>query len=270
MTQRRFWLFATPAAIVVALLTVTFNQTTRTPKPLTAAEKLRRAMASDRYRESVEGPERAERIRKWQEAQRANKADLAFDEPAEAMTFFLAKRVREGQATLAPSDYLSAMNQADSMATYSTALQRFVPSEPGSGQVQLSGLTTPSSPSSTLPGAWEGLGPGNIGGRTRALLIHPTTPDVMWAAGVAGGIWKSTNAGATWVPKADLLINIAVNSMLLDPRNPDILYAGTGEGFFNADGVRGAGILKSTDGGETWAQLASTDVAGLLLRAEDS
>ena len=46
--------------------------------------------------------------------------------------------------------------------------------------------------------------------------------------------------------------------MLLDPRNPDMLYAGTGEGFFNGDGVRGAGILKSTDGGETWTQLPST------------
>ena len=195
MTQRRFWLFATPAAVVVALLTMTFSQTTRTPKPLTAAEKLRLAMASDSYKESVDGPERAERFRKWQEARQSNKTDLAFDEPAEAMTFFLEKRVREGQVNLAPSDYLSALNQADSMATYSTALQRFVPSEPGSGQVQLSGLTTPASPSSTLPGAWEGLGPGNIGGRTRALLIHPTTP-TMWAAGVAGGIWKSTDAGA--------------------------------------------------------------------------
>ena len=196
MTQRRFWLFATPAAVMVALLTMTFSQTTRTPKPLTAAEKLRLAMASDSYKESVDGPERAERFRKWQEARQSNKTDLAFDEPAEAMTFFLEKRVREGQVNLSPSDYLSATEPGRQHGhMYSTALQRFVPSEPGSGQVQLSGLTTPASPSSTLPGAWEGLGPGNIGGRTRALLIHPTTPDVMWAAGVAGGIWKTTDGG---------------------------------------------------------------------------
>jgi photosystem II stability/assembly factor-like uncharacterized protein len=54
------------------------------------------------------------------------------------------------------------------------------------------------------------------------------------------------------------LVNIAVNSMVLDPRNPNILYAGTGEGFFNLDAVRGAGVLKSTDGGETWTQLPAT------------
>ena len=90
----------------------------------------------------------------------------------------------------------------------------------------------------------------------------------MWTAGVAGGIWKSTDGGASWQPKGDLLVNIAVNSLIQDPAHENVLYAGTGEGFFNGDSVRGQGIFKSTDYGETWTQLPSTDNSEFLLRAE--
>ena len=201
-------------------------------------------------------------VAKWQERwSAAGDGPARFDQPQGALTHFLAKRLPEGQATtLGPSDYLDALQQASAMPVYSTFEGRFVassnpqtplPGDPGSG-----GVASAVGPG--LGAAWTALGPGNIGGRTRAILIHPTTPTTMWIAGVAGGIWKSTDGGGTWTPKADLLVNIAVNSMMLDPRNPDILYAGTGEGYFNGDAVRGAGILKSTDGGETWAQLAST------------
>ncbi len=200
-------------------------------------------------------------ITAWQAAQaRAQTMETRFDEPQGAITHFLSKRVPTGQTTLGPEDYKAALQQAQQMPVHTTsrsgAESLAAPQKAGSRSSRTTGLV--SSSASTLGGAWQAMGPGNIGGRTRALLIHPTTPSTMWAAGVAGGIWKSTDSGATWVPKADLLVNIAVNSMILDPRNPNILYAGTGEGFFNADGVRGAGILKSTDGGETWAQLAAT------------
>ena len=58
--------------------------------------------------------------------------------------------------------------------------------------------------------------------------------------------------------EGDLLQNIAISTLIQDPRNADTLYAGTGEGYYNLDALRGAGIFKSTDGGETWNQLAST------------
>jgi hypothetical protein len=173
-----------------------------------------------------------------------------FDQPQEALAHFLGQRAPAGQAGIGPSDYSKAMQQMQGMAMYDTATGGVL-----AGQRSKAGQVA--SDAAAL-GGWQALGPGNIGGRTRALLIHPTTPNVMWAGAVAGGIWKSTDAGNTWVPKADLLVNIAVNSMVLDPRNANTIYAGTGEGYFNLDGVRGAGILKSTDGGETWAQLGGT------------
>ncbi|MDX1501318.1 MAG: hypothetical protein R3325_03070 [Thermoanaerobaculia bacterium] len=111
---------------------------------------------------------------------------------------------------------------------------------------------------------WEWLGPGNIGGRTRALAIHPRRPKTMWAGGVSGGIWKTENAGRRWRPVADELVNIAVNALALDPRDPAVLYAGTGEGYFRevvrGTGLplRGGGIFKSEDGGESWRRLRRT------------
>ena len=107
-------------------------------------------------------------------------------------------------------------------------------------------------------GTWQSIGPGNVGGRTRALLIDPINPDVMYAAAVAGGIWKTTNGGNSWTPLNDFLANIAVTCMAFDPSNSNTIYAGTGEGFFNADGVRGAGIFKSTDAGANWTRLSAT------------
>ena len=104
---------------------------------------------------------------------------------------------------------------------------------------------------------WVPLGPGNIGGRTRSIVFHPTQHDTIWAASAGGGVWRTDDAGATWTPVDDLMANLAVTSLALDHTDPDILYAGTGEGFFNVDAIRGAGLFRTTDG-VTWSQLPAT------------
>ena len=75
------------------------------------------------------------------------------------------------------------------------------------------------------------------------------TFDTWFAGSVAGGIWKTTDAGETWTNKTPDLPNLSIATMVMAPSNHSILYAGTGEGFYNIDAVRGDGILKSTDGG---------------------
>jgi len=106
---------------------------------------------------------------------------------------------------------------------------------------------------------WQWLGPGNIGGRVRTILTHPTVPGRMWIGSVAGGIWRTDDGGLGWTPVDDFMANLAVTSLAIDPINSNIMYAGTGEGFYNGDALPGAGIFKSTDGGVTWTQLASTN-----------
>ncbi len=114
--------------------------------------------------------------------------------------------------------------------------------------------------------AWTERGPNNIGGRTRSLLIDPNdvTKKTMWAGSVGGGLWKTTDitvANPVWTPINDLFNNIAVTTITFNPSAPMTMYFGTGEGYFNADALRGLGIWKSTDGGATWNQLASTNNA---------
>ncbi|MFM9994436.1 MAG: WD40/YVTN/BNR-like repeat-containing protein [Phycisphaerales bacterium] len=114
-------------------------------------------------------------------------------------------------------------------------------------------------------GAWNWIGPGNVGGRLRGILIHPTNPNTTWIGAASGGVWKTTDGGTSWLPLDDFLPSLAANCLVADPNDPNVIYCGTGEGFFetiegtsNTAAVRGAGILKSTDGGTTWAQLPST------------
>ncbi len=111
---------------------------------------------------------------------------------------------------------------------------------------------------------WTERGPDNVGGRTRALIFDPNDASSrkVWAGGVSGGLWYNndiTNPQSQWHNVDDFMANLAITTLAYDPTDHQTFYAGTGEGWFNFDAVRGAGIWKSTDGGATWTQLASTD-----------
>ncbi len=174
-----------------------------------------------------------------------------YDQPGEAAQFYRLKRLPEGAIELPIENYLDAQERMRDLPVYSTVQGRLLPSR----RAMMNAAQAPEAGS--LEG-WKSLGPGNIGGRTRALLIHPAIPDVMYAAAAAGGVWKTTDGGRSWRPLADLLPNIAVNALAMDPANPDVIYAGTGEGYFNSDAIRGAGIFRSFDGGATWRRLEGT------------
>ena len=115
--------------------------------------------------------------------------------------------------------------------------------------------------------AWDWLGPGNIGGRVRSILIHPTQPDKMWIGSAGGGIWRTLDGGLGWEPVDDFLPSLSVCALAMDSTDPNVLYAGTGEwtgsSSGNTDsiittGIGGIGILKSTDGGLSWSPLPLT------------
>jgi hypothetical protein len=189
-----------------------------------------------------------------------------FDQPAEATAYRVNRRtggwVRTGGrgssptgigTPLDPSLYLAAIQQSRGMTRYSTATRTILPA----GSDPLYNVNAPAG--GTL-GTWAPLGPTNQGGRTRQLLIQPDNPNIMYAAAVGGGVWKTTDGGANWAAMTDLAIpNIAVTSLAFDPTNYNRIYAGTGEGFFNFDAIRGAGIFVSNDAGNSWNQLASTN-----------
>ncbi len=168
------------------------------------------------------------------------------DQALEAAAFYLLKRAPDGR-NLPVERYLRARDALRRMRTFSIGRRSLAAGARPHAAIQQSGA-----------GNWAPLGPGNIGGRTRALVIHPTTPTTMYAGSSGGGVWKTTDGGASWTPLSDLLPSIAVDSLALDPNAPDTLYAGTGEPVGSVL-RRGAGIFKTTDGGATWNQLPGTD-----------
>jgi len=118
---------------------------------------------------------------------------------------------------------------------------------------------------SAMPGDqtsdWVNRGPYNVGGRTRALAIDLDNENILFAGGVSGGMWKSTNRGKTWkrVTKGD--DHPSVTDIEQDPRKGmhHIWYYSTGERLGASESARnnsgfyqGNGIYKSTNNGETW------------------
>ncbi|MEZ4637737.1 MAG: hypothetical protein R2856_22735 [Caldilineaceae bacterium] len=89
----------------------------------------------------------------------------------------------------------------------------------------------------------------------RALAIDPTDSNTVYLGSALGGVWKTTNGGDSWTPLTDDQASLASAAIVIDPADPNTIYVGTGEPTPGLDNYYGAGILKSTDGGQTWAQL---------------
>jgi len=111
-------------------------------------------------------------------------------------------------------------------------------------------------PASLLAGlTWRDVGPLR-GGRTYGVAGHAKQPDTFYFGSVGGGVWKTENAGHTWVPISDEGIPIgSIGAIAVAPSNPDILYVGTGEPDIRSQHSYGIGMFKSTNAGKTWTHI---------------
>src|SRR5204862_5471156 len=91
-----------------------------------------------------------------------------------------------------------------------------------------------------------------------SIAVHPTDPLTIYIGAAQGGVWKTTNGGTTWTALTDGQCSLAMGSVAIDPVNPQIVYAGTGEQNFSGDSYYGCGVLRSIDGGSTWTQLGAS------------
>jgi photosystem II stability/assembly factor-like uncharacterized protein len=117
-----------------------------------------------------------------------------------------------------------------------------------------------------FPITWTELGPrpidGAYAGRISAIACSPTNANVIFVGAADGGVWKSTDGGTTWAPKTDSTPTTSIGALAIDPTNESTIYAGTGEANYANHSRYGLGLLKSTDGGESWTLLAGSTFAG--------
>jgi photosystem II stability/assembly factor-like uncharacterized protein len=142
---------------------------------------------------------------------------------------------------------------------YSKSMLRASPGEAGARQAASAGVPEP---------GWVPIGPTNGGGRTLTVAFHPSDPNVVFAGAASGGLWRSTTGGVgptAWHRIDTGLPVLGVSTIAFEPGDPDVMYIGTGEvynveasGDLEADrrtrGSYGIGVLKSADGGVTWAK----------------
>lgn len=120
-------------------------------------------------------------------------------------------------------------------------------------------------------GAWTNLGPialpnngtgqPNGMGRLNCVGLHPTDTAIIIVGASNGGIWRTTDHGATWLSNSDTLVSMQVSNIRFDPKDPNIVYAGTGDR--DAGNRSQAGVLKSTDAGISW-QKANTGMGNVI------
>ncbi len=112
---------------------------------------------------------------------------------------------------------------------------------------------------------WVSLGPtpgyyfayGNIASRIVTGTYHPTNPNIIYVGPANGGVWKSNDGGVNWQPLTDTQPSLAMGAIVVDPANPNIVYAGTGEATYSGASYYGRGLLKSTDAGATWVHITN-------------
>jgi photosystem II stability/assembly factor-like uncharacterized protein len=105
---------------------------------------------------------------------------------------------------------------------------------------------------------WRGIGPYR-GGRALAVAGIPGDPATFYFGAVAGGVWKTTDGGATWLPLTDQTPISSIGALAVAPSNPNVIYVGTGEAAPRGDMTYGDGVYKSADGGKTWSNIGLKD-----------
>ena len=105
---------------------------------------------------------------------------------------------------------------------------------------------------------WRSVGPFR-GGRVLAVAGDPVDPRRFYFGGVNGGVWRTDDAGRTWVPIFDDVDIGSIGAIAVAPSSPKTIYVGSGEADMRSDIAQGIGMFRSDDGGATWHSIGLSD-----------
>jgi hypothetical protein len=101
----------------------------------------------------------------------------------------------------------------------------------------------------------RGIGPALTSGRIADIATNPGHPSEFWIAAASGGVWKTVNGGTTFTPVFDKEGSYSIGCVTIDPRNPAVVWVGTGENNSQRSVSFGDGVYKTTDGGAHWKNM---------------
>ena len=105
------------------------------------------------------------------------------------------------------------------------------------------------------------------------LAVHPKNVGIIYVGTASGGLWKTTNGGATWTPLMDREGSYSIGWVTLDPKNPNVVWVGTGERNSQRSVAYGDGVYKSEDGGRSWKNVGlknSEHIGRIVIHPENS
>jgi photosystem II stability/assembly factor-like uncharacterized protein len=120
---------------------------------------------------------------------------------------------------------------------------------------------------------FRSLGPALMSGRIVGLAVHPQDRSRYYVAVASGGVWKTDNAGVSWTPIFDNEGSYSIGCVVLDPKNPNTVWVGTGENNSQRSVGYGDGVYKSLDGGKSWTNVGlknSEHIGKILIDAQHS
>jgi len=119
---------------------------------------------------------------------------------------------------------------------------------------------------------FRSIGPAFMSGRIADIAIHPEKPSTWYVAVGSGGVWKTTNAGTTWMPLFDAQASYSTGCVTIDPNNPNVIWVGTGENVGGRHVGYGDGVYRSEDGGKSWKNMGlkeSHHISRILVHPQD-
>jgi photosystem II stability/assembly factor-like uncharacterized protein len=99
------------------------------------------------------------------------------------------------------------------------------------------------------------LGPAINSGRISDFAVTPGKRHRYFVAAASGGVWRTDNAGTTWIPVFDDQGSYSIGCLAMDPNNPNVVWVGTGENNSQRSVGFGDGVYKTLDGGQTWTNM---------------